>query len=110
MSSGAQERGGGDITIGSEEALLDAIKVELLKVSVSPHHGEITLSCSTYLMSNGIKCCNVQVECNSGCGHLIVAFNEEAELLDHLALVIKGMLGREVIHDACSAVPEISRQ
>lgn len=84
-------------TTGSEEALLEALKLELSKLGESPLHGEIALACSLYVMPNGIRCCNVQVLCGSGCGHLIAALDDEAELLNRLALVIKGLLERPVI-------------
>jgi hypothetical protein len=95
-----QDRSVESITTGSEEALLEALNLELSKLGDSPLHGEITLACSFYVMPNGIKCCNVQVLCSSGCGHLIVALDDEAELLNRLALVIKGILERPAVLDS----------
>jgi hypothetical protein len=65
---------------------------ELDRGSENLLHQTIHLSCTVSSLSNGMKCCTVQIECKAGCGYLLQAFGEEAEILYEKALMFKGIL------------------
>jgi hypothetical protein len=74
------------------EALAHAIMTEIDREGENPLHKTISISFRTLLMDNGMKQCSVQVECKAGCGYLIEAFGEEAEVLEHNAVLFKNIL------------------
>jgi hypothetical protein len=76
----------------SEHALASAIMAELDRRDETPLHGAIRLSYSTAFLANGIKRCSVQVECKAGCGYLIQAVGEEADMLQEKAMAIQSLL------------------
>jgi len=76
----------------SKHALTRAIIGELDKEGESPLHGLIRLSCAMTFLTNGIKCCTVQIQCEAGCGYLVEAFGEEAEILREKAITIQRIL------------------
>ena len=76
----------------SEHALASAIMAELDRIGETPLHGAIRASYSTAFLANGIKRCSVQVECKAGCGYLIQAVGEEADMLQEKAMAIQSLL------------------
>ena len=80
----------------SEHALNRAIATERDKESESELHGIIRLSCAMTFLTNGVKCCTVQVECKAGCGYLVEAFGEEAERLRQMAIALQSTLEEKV--------------
>lgn len=78
----------------SLHALAHAIMVELERAGDSLQHGVVHISSTTSFMTNGIKQCSVQVECEAGCGWLVQAFGEEADELQQKAIAIQGHLHR----------------
>ena len=78
---------------GSAKALDDAVRIELDREDL---HRSIEVSYVTESLSNGIKRCSVQVECKAGCGYLVEAFGEEADMLREKAAAIQNMLSRGV--------------
>ena len=76
----------------SENALASAIMAELDRIGETPLHGAIRLSHSTAFLANGIKRCSVQIECKAGCGYLIQAVGEEADMLQEKAIAVQSLL------------------
>lgn len=76
----------------SEYALASAIMTELDRLGETQLHGTIHLSCEAAFLTNGVKRCSVQLECKAGCGYLIQAFGEEADILQQKANVIQSVL------------------
>lgn len=78
----------------SVHALAQAILEEITLAEDNPGHGAIHISCEVKCLSNGIKHCSAQIECGAGCGWLVQAFGEEAELLEQKAIAIQRHLNR----------------
>lgn len=74
------------------DALARAITEELDRAGESPLHGAIHVSCKAAFLRNGIKHCSVQIECEAGCGYLVEAFGEEADLLQEKAIATQNLL------------------
>ena len=79
----------------SGQALGKAVIVELDKSVEKPMHKTILVSIANSVQ-NGIRRCSVQIECKAGCGYLIYAFNEEADLLQEKAETLKILLATQV--------------
>ena len=90
-----------------ENALTRAISAELERGNESPLHAIIRLSCSIAFLTNGIKCCSVQVQCKAGCGYLVEAFGEEAEMLRQKAISIQSILEKPASEGSSKAIVEV---
>ena len=77
----------------SLEALGHALLAECRQSVDIEEHALIRISCSTKILSNGLRYCAVQVQCPVGCGWLIETYGNEAELLEEKATLIQKMLG-----------------
>ena len=73
----------------SVNALAHAIMEELDRAGDRLQHGLIHISSTTSFLTNGIKHCSVQVECEAGCGWLVQVYGEEAEVLEQKAIAIQ---------------------
>ena len=76
----------------SEHALASAIMTELDRLGETPLHGAIHLSYKDATLPNGIRRCSVQLECKAGCGYLIQAVGEEADILHQKTTTIQALL------------------
>jgi hypothetical protein len=65
---------------------------ELDRTDESSLHGAFHVSIRNSAAQNGVKRCSVQIECEAGCGYLIQAFGEEADMLQEKAIVLQRLL------------------
>jgi len=76
----------------SVRAFAQAIQVELSEAEHSSGHSLLHLSYEFKSLSNGIKYCSVQIECEAGCGWLVEGTGDEAEVLREKAIIMQRML------------------
>ena len=91
----------------SEHALTHAVMAELDRERESPLHAIIRLSCAMSFLRNGIRSCSVQVECKAGCGYLVEAFGEEAEILRQKANAIQSMLKERGLEGSSKSIVDV---
>jgi hypothetical protein len=82
-----------------ELALIHAVDAELAKEAESSSHKTMKLSVRKTCMSNGIWRCSVQVECLAGCGYLVEAFGDDADILLQRAVAIQNKLNEKAQKD-----------
>ena len=78
--------------INSTDALCRAIAIEIEKKPESSLHGILRITKGFAISSNGLRHCRVQLECGAGCGYLVEAYGDEADLLDRIATSCKCIL------------------
>ena len=92
----------------SVNALAHAIMKELDRDGNGLLHGHVHISHTISFLRNGVKQCSVQVECEAGCGWLVQANGEEADVLEQKVIAIKRHLQREGEETSKSAVEILS--